>query len=87
MIAPHEQRVLDELGELHERINRLVAFIVDSPVYLTLATEDRRLLRQQLTAMQEYHDVLKKRVLRFSEAVNFTQLAHRALYEAGMLRG
>jgi hypothetical protein len=64
-LPAHEQRVLDESAELHERITRLVAFIGESPIYQTLAQPDQFLLRQQLGVMQEYHRILKERILRF----------------------
>ena len=65
MIAPHEQRVLDESAELHERINRLVAFVGENPIYQTLPHDEKRLLSQQLQAMQAYHGALKARIMRF----------------------
>jgi predicted DNA-binding helix-hairpin-helix protein len=54
-----------EFTELGQKIKRLKAFIVDEG-FEKLDSDDRRLLREQLTHMKAYHDVLLTRVGRLA---------------------
>ncbi|MEQ1977590.1 hypothetical protein [Xenorhabdus sp. SGI240] len=65
MNQPHQQRVIDELAELNERIEKLSVFI-GGDTYNTLEETDRYLLRVQRSAMYNYAEILHMRVKRFS---------------------
>ena len=62
--APHQQRVIDELDELFVKTSRLKEF-VKGPVFEALKTEEQELLQQQLIVMQQYIDILNKRIALF----------------------
>lgn len=61
---PHEQRVIDEHQELHEKLSRLSVFL-NTDTCLTLPFEERSLLLRQSKAMEEYAEVLGDRINRF----------------------
>lgn len=61
---PHEQRVIDEHQELHEKLSRLSAFL-NTDACLTLPFEERSMLVRQRKIMQEYAEVLSDRINRF----------------------
>ena len=61
---PHEQRVIDEHQELHEKLSRLSVFL-NSDLCMTLPFEERSLLVRQRKAMEEYAEVLGDRINRF----------------------
>ena len=61
---PHEQRVIDEHQELHEKLSRLSVFL-NTDTCLTLPFEGRSLLLRQSKAMEEYAEVLGDRINRF----------------------
>lgn len=63
-LQPHQQRVMDEYTELHERVFKLEQF-TESLTFLTLSSVDRDLLIQQLKCMQQYVSILYKRIERF----------------------
>jgi hypothetical protein len=67
MMAPYQQRVLDEQRELQGRIERLHAFI-DSPNFESVVPDkiDRLLLTAQASAMTAYGLVLQLRIDRFT---------------------
>lgn len=54
-------RVLDELGDLSERANKLNAF-VRSEEFLALDWRDQELLERQLRLMNDYANVLAERL-------------------------
>ncbi len=64
LVAPHEQRVVQEALELQGRLERLTQF-VNGQVFLTLDHEDRCLLLHQHGLMSELVVVLAKRIERF----------------------
>ncbi|WP_340618706.1 crAss001_48 related protein [Xenorhabdus entomophaga] len=64
-LQPHQQRVIDELAELNERIEKLSVFI-GGDIYNALEETDRYLLRVQRSAMYNYAEILHMRVKRFS---------------------
>lgn len=65
-LAPHEIRMMEEQAQLTGRIDKLVAF-VHTGQFQEMATEDRMLLLEQLSAMQQYGHVLNKRISRFAK--------------------
>lgn len=64
LVAPHEQRVVQEALELQGWLERLTQF-VNGQVFLTLDHEDRRLLLRQQGLMSELVVVLAERIERF----------------------
>ncbi|MDC9603518.1 crAss001_48 related protein [Xenorhabdus griffiniae] len=64
-LQPHQQRVIDELAELNERIEKLSVFI-GSNTYNALEESDCYLLKMQRSAMYNYAEILHMRVKRFS---------------------
>jgi len=67
-MQPHEERVVIEKQELDEKLAKLKAFCFDpgSPVFRALTPVDRDLLEDQYTAMEQYSQILGKRISRFS---------------------
>lgn len=63
---PHEQRVIDEHQELHEKLSRLSVFL-NTDTCMTLPFEERSLLMRQRKIMEEYAEVLSDRIDRFME--------------------
>lgn len=63
-LQPHQQRVMDEYTELHERVFKLNQF-TEGEVFPTLSSVDKDLLTQQLKCMQQYVSILYKRIERF----------------------
>jgi len=65
LLAPHEQRVVQEAIELQGRLDKLTAFI-DGQVFMTeLEQADRLLLYRQHAAMTELAFLLAARIQRF----------------------
>lgn len=62
---PHQQRVIDEHAELKDRSSKLSAFILDNPLFLTLAPEEQSRMRRQNDLMAQYVDVLSERIAAF----------------------
>lgn len=58
---PTKERVKVELDELQMRLTKLKRF-VESERITTVSDEMADLLRQQYAVMQQYHDILKKRI-------------------------
>ena len=69
-MKPHEERVIIEKQELDEKLAKLKAFVFNpgSPIFHALSPEDRDLLEDQYTAMDQYSTILSKRIARFSKA-------------------
>lgn len=63
-MAPHQQRVVDEHGELTERLEKLKAFF-SNPVFVALDSGEQDRMRRQADAMQDYADVLTERIAAF----------------------
>lgn len=63
-LSPHQQRVVDELTELQDKIRKLVVFTT-SATFHELEVTDRYLLITQLDAMRAYGNVLLMRIDRF----------------------
>lgn len=64
--APHEQRVIDEMIQLDEKIHLLHAFIKTSEIYKALPVAEQDLLVQQRVAMRAYSAVLNQRIALFT---------------------
>ncbi len=66
-MKPHEERVVTEKSELDEKLGKLKAFAFapGSPIFKSLPPEDRYLLEDQYTAMEQYSQILGKRIARF----------------------
>ena len=58
---PIKERVKVELDELQMRLTKLKRF-VESERIITVSDEMADLLRQQYAVMQQYRDILKKRI-------------------------
>jgi len=63
--APHQQRVVDEATELNDKFSKLVAFILDNPIYPTLDTDEQQDLAEQYNVMEKYLVILERRISRF----------------------
>jgi hypothetical protein len=64
-MPPHQQRVINELFELEEKLNNLRTFIQSNPIFNTLdATEQGRLI-QQSEVMAKYSQILDERINAF----------------------
>jgi len=61
-LQPHQQRVVDEHNELHDRIGKLGLFIAQNPVFKTLPVAEQERLQQQRNAMELYRHILRQRV-------------------------
>ena len=57
-----KQRVEQELAELNEKIIKLTSVLFDDHIVMDISDNMRFLLRKQLNVMQEYADVLQKRL-------------------------
>ena len=64
-LLPHQQRVVDEQTELEGKLKALREFIRNNPVFDTLPSEDRTLLKTQMDLMSAYSNVLGLRIARF----------------------
>lgn len=60
-LAPHVQRMCDELAELEERLAKLVAF-TETDTFKSLSETEQSLLLAQSTAMETYSNILKLRI-------------------------
>jgi hypothetical protein len=65
-MQPHQERVVAESNELRDRLLKLTSFISKGEVFDTLPEEDKSLLREQRNLMDEYLDVLRRRIERFT---------------------
>ena len=64
-LSPFQQRVVDEKKELDERIVKLGAFLYSATfMSLPLAEVDR--LAEQFSIMEEYSEILRKRIAAFT---------------------
>lgn len=68
-LEPHQQRVIEEISELIEKINNLSSFL-KTDLAASLPLVEQRALNRQLAYMALYADVLNERIERFSEANN-----------------
>lgn len=63
-MAPHQQRVVDELAELSDKLTKLEAF-ADTPLFASLAEAERGRLMAQHGAMFAYSTILGERIAAF----------------------
>jgi len=60
-MQPHQQRVIDEKKELDEKREKLIEFM-HGDIYAALDAIDQGLLMVQLVAMNNYSEVLGRRI-------------------------
>jgi hypothetical protein len=64
-MAPHQQRVVTEREELNQKIDKLKAFIMESPIFKTLPADEQKRLNRQYDVMVEYSTILRQRIEAF----------------------
>jgi crAss001_48 related protein len=64
-MQPHQQRVVDEKTELDTKLDKLKAFIMDSPIFKTLPVDEQKRLNAQYDVMEQYSKILKERIAAF----------------------
>ncbi len=70
-MQPHEERVITEKTELDAKLEKLKAFCFgNNPAYSLLSPEDRDLLEDQYTIMEQYSKILAERISRFTKPVS-----------------
>lgn len=62
----HQDRVRQELAELHGRVARLGVFIHQGPFFDTLPADEQNRLRRQLDVMRELAAILEERIDHFT---------------------
>jgi len=69
MMQPHEERVVIEKQELDAKLGKLKTFCFgdNNRTFQDLAPEDRDLLETQYTVMEQYSEILGKRIARFTK--------------------
>ena len=63
--APHQQRVINEKGELDEKATALSNFIRSSQIFETLDPAEQERLKEQNDVMWQYSEILGKRIAAF----------------------
>lgn len=66
VLAPHEQRVVEEKDELDKKIAKLDSF-GRGDIFAELSPNEQSLLGKQLSIMEEYSEILGKRIDIFKE--------------------
>ncbi len=66
-LQPHQQRVVDELNELNQRMTKLEAF-AKSEIFRSLDEAERGRLMAQHGAMNAYSNILQERIAAFAPA-------------------
>ena len=61
----YQERVVAEKAELDERTTKLAQFVVNDERFKSIFIEEQVRLRQQLTLMELYSEVLGKRIAAF----------------------
>ena len=59
-----QQRVVDEKNDLHEKIEKLSAFI-ETETFIKLPFDEQGRLKAQQTAMEKYREILLDRIANF----------------------
>ena len=67
---PHELRIIFELKELKDKIDKLNSFIKENPIFHRLEEIDQDLLENQFYYMRCYVKILTKRIKRFKNRPN-----------------
>lgn len=70
-LQPHQQRVVDECTELHEKTTALGLFF-GSKIFLSLPIEEQKRLNKQWQIMQQYVLILTERIAAFPSVNNIT---------------
>lgn len=65
VLAPHQQRVVDEKAELDKKAHALSQFIGTSPIFETIDAEEQERLKEQNDIMWQYSEILGKRIAAF----------------------
>lgn len=60
-MQPHQERVVQELKDLDEKISKLEVFIKGN-VISTLSMDEQTRLKKQLIHMRDYSNVLNERI-------------------------
>lgn len=58
----HIERVINEYKELADRTTKLSKFIAESPIYQSLVEDEKEDMKEQLTAMYKYSNILASRL-------------------------
>lgn len=66
LMQPHQERVIKEKSELDNKIVALVNFIHANDIFKNLPADEQQRMRHQRTVMQDYSDILAKRIAAFS---------------------
>ena len=66
LVAPHEQRVIDERDQLASMAVSLDNFINTNPIFPTLINREQILMKKQLYHMKKYQKILEDRINSFS---------------------
>jgi len=61
---PHQQRVIQELRDLNDKIEKLTAFF-DNPIFATLDPAEQDRLQRQIVHMRAYAMILVERIAAF----------------------
>lgn len=61
---PHQQRVVEELEELSDKVQKLSVFITGE-IFSKLSEDEKKDLVEQLETMETYADILERRINRF----------------------
>lgn len=61
-LPPHIQRMIDEYKQLDDRTTKLYKFIAESPIYQSLARDEKEDMKEQLTSMYKYVNILASRL-------------------------
>lgn len=59
---PHIERVINEYKELDDRSTKLAKFIAESSIYQSLVEDEKEDMKEQLTAMYKYSNILASRL-------------------------
>ena len=60
-MQPHEQRVVNEMNELGEKLEKLLTFL-QTDFYKSLTEKEQELLYFQSQVMEDYYEVLQQRI-------------------------
>lgn len=60
-MAPHIERMKEEMDQLAGRVSKLSAFIASSPIFGQLPSDEKQLMREQREHMLAYLDTLETR--------------------------
>ena len=64
VLQPHQERMLVELNELRDKVNKLSIFINENDLFKKLDIEEQKDMENQLAAMKSYLNCLESRCKR-----------------------